>query len=62
MNLLEEMIEEGDQPECDICDSLATIQMDKDNCEWCANWFIGWYCQECYDKVKHAMIECYFGL
>ena len=62
--LLEEMIEEGDQPECDCCDcdKLATKQMDKHTCEWCADWFIGFYCDDCFDKVKKAMIEVHYGL
>ncbi len=62
MTYLDELIAEGNPPQCDCCDGVATIQMDKDSCEWCANWFVGWYCGECFEKVRFAMIKANFGL
>lgn len=44
-----------EEAECDICDKRATKVLDHTTSEWCDNWFIGWYCSKCYNRVEKAM-------
>jgi len=42
---------------CDshICNQFATKRLWKETSEWCANWFIGYYCDGCYEKIESEM-------
>jgi len=43
--------------QCDCCESTETRKMDATNCRWCADWFHGVFCDECYVQVEKEMQE-----
>lgn len=44
-----------DDQQCDCCERSATRILSTKTSQWCANWFIGYYCDVCYDGVEDAM-------
>ncbi len=50
------------QRRCDCCSNPATKLLSADTSIWCADWFIGYHCEECHTLVEDAMIETVLGL
>lgn len=42
---------------CDACDKRATKKLCAETSPYCANWFIGYYCDDCYVQVETHMKE-----
>lgn len=43
------------ETKCDCCEQPATLQMDVTSTVWCAEWFIGYYCENCFCLVEAEM-------
>ena len=43
--------------QCDCCEKKASRVMNSTTTEWCADWFIGYYCDECFAGVEAVMKE-----
>lgn len=40
---------------CDACGQRATQRLAPDTSPYCADWFVGLYCADCYDRVESEM-------
>ena len=45
---------------CDCCSAPWTKEMNSKTSEWCAAWFYGKYCEECFDIVENYMQKEYY--
>lgn len=46
---------------CDCCPKSATRVMNSKSSKWCAEWFCGCYCGECFDGVEAEMKRMQVG-
>lgn len=40
---------------CDCCDKPSTKVMTRETSDWCAEWYWGYYCDDCFAGVEAAM-------